>query len=206
MKYLVYPPEIRSWLVENNYEYYATELTKEVNKKFGTSYSVNQIRAFRKNNHLRCIHNGRFTNDQTSWCKGKKWDEIMPKHSQNNCMKTCFKKGQFPHNRVPIGTIVMRPDGYSWIKIQDGHGVKNFKQLHYVIYEQAYGPIPDGMIVTFRDQDKSNFSLDNLVLITHAENARLMNYHLRLNPELIDMALDIVRLEGKAKELMKGKK
>lgn len=48
--------------------------------------------------------------------KGKK----MPEHVYIACSKSMFKKGNIPHNLVPIGSERVTKDGYIEIKVRDG--------------------------------------------------------------------------------------
>ena len=40
---------------------------------------------------------------------------------------------------------------------------------HRRLWETEHGPIPAGHVVAFKDGDKQNVTLDNLVLMTRAE-------------------------------------
>ena len=57
-----------------------------------------------------------------------------------------------------------------------GAGGRDGKQLlvHRWIWEQANGPIPDGLFVCHRDDDPLNVNLDNLFLGTHSDNMQDM--------------------------------
>lgn len=78
----------------------------------------------------------------------------------------CFKKGHIPATKKPIGYERTLPDGYTWIKVAEPDV---FRTKHRVIYEQHYGPIPKGYNVVFADRNKSNFDIDNLILVSNAE-------------------------------------
>lgn len=82
------------------------------------------------------------------------------------CRATQFKKGQRPHNLQPVGTEIMKGDGYIYIKI----GEPNiWKQKHLLLWEEELGPVPVGYRVMFADRNKKNVSMDNLILVTEAE-------------------------------------
>lgn len=44
---------------------------------------------------------------------------------------------------------------------------------HHLVWEQAYGPIPDGYEIHHKDGNKLNNKLSNLQLLTRSEHARL---------------------------------
>jgi hypothetical protein len=50
------------------------------------------------------------------------------------------------------------------------NGKKVFLSRH--VWEQAHGPIPPGLIITFRDNDPMNCDLSNLELTTHSERMK----------------------------------
>jgi hypothetical protein len=53
-----------------------------------------------------------------------------------------------------------------------GHYRNPNGDLHRRIWEADRGPIPDGMIIHHIDEDPSNNSLENLMLMEHAEHSR----------------------------------
>ena len=75
------------------------------------------------------------------------------------------------------------------------------------VWEEANGPIPDGMFVTFLDGNRENFDLDNLALITRAEHARLNQSGLRSeDPEITAAALQVAKLTTKIGQLQRENK
>ena len=111
------------------------------------------------------IVGGQFEKGQTSWNKGKKMSPSQYKKSE----PTMFKKGNIPANARAIGSERVDKNGYILIKIQDGHKNKNWVRKHRYLYEQAYGKVPKGHKVIFADGDNRNFDLDNLILVSDAE-------------------------------------
>ena len=59
---------------------------------------------------------------------------------------------------------------YVTIVYEDGHVGSKFYS-HY-LWEQTYGPVPEGMSVDHIDDDKTNDVIENLQLLTNAENAK----------------------------------
>lgn len=87
-----------------------------------------------------------------------------------------------PHNYIPVGSERINKDGYIEVKVADP---KTWKQKHRLIYERVHGPIPKDCIVIFKDGDKTNFDINNLLLIKRSVNA-VMN-HTGLNQYTGDM-------------------
>lgn len=128
----------------------------------------------RISNHNNIGEKTRFARNIPGWNKGKKQSDYMSPEKIEKTKATRFKKGQDPHNTVPIGTERFSKDGYIEVKIQHLKGGdannNNFEFKHRIIYEKHFGPIPKGMIVEFMDRDKLNFDTSNLVLRSRKEN------------------------------------
>jgi hypothetical protein len=99
--------------------------------------------------------------------KGK----ASPQHVKDALAKTQFLKGSKPHNTKPIGTIVTRKDKsdyvYKYIKIADS----NWQLYQRYVFEKHFGQIPKSHIVIFRDSNQLNCDIENLQLISKADNA-----------------------------------
>lgn len=129
---------------------------------------------------------GMFESGLVPWNKGK------PHPTRGRAVETQFKKGRKPHTWVPIGHERVSRDGILERKVQDAtHPKDNFRSVHSLIWEEHHGPIPEGHIVRFKDGNKRNFDLDNLELVTRAENMHRNSVH-RLPKELAEL----VQLRG----------
>jgi hypothetical protein len=87
-----------------------------------------------------------------------------------------FRAGNVPHNSLPLGSEARR-DGYLWRKVaaSEGPGLSRlgWRQAHRLVWEEANGPVPEGCNVVFKDGDRSNVALGNLMLTTGAEHAAM---------------------------------
>lgn len=81
-----------------------------------------------------------------------------------------FEKGHTPLNYKPVGSERVNADGYIEIKVKDPN---KWKLKHRYLWEKHSGKIPKGMILMFKDNDKLNVCLDNLILISRAENMEI---------------------------------
>jgi len=104
--------------------------------------------------------------------------------------------GRRSYRFAPLGTERINSNGYLVRKIADtGCESADWQPVHKIIWESANGPIPVGQILSFRDGDKANISIDNLHLLTRAEIMNRNNMR-NLPPELqevIRMKLLITR-------------
>ena len=203
--------EQHNWLINNYKGICNLELTNMLNRKFNTTFTIKQIKGYKNNHHLDSGLTGQFVKGQISWNKGKKWNEFMSKEGQHNSRKTCFKKGNNPANMDPVGTEKWKcshskrdDEGFLYVKIQDKHGRFNWKQKHRVIWEQAYGEIPKGYKVIFKDGNRHNIMLDNLALVSNAEMLILNQNNLIFEEkELTDTGINIAKVINKANEKRK---
>lgn len=72
-----------------------------------------------------------------------------------------------PHNTRPVGYESTHCDGYVYIKVEEE---KKMRPKHRHNCEQHNGPVPKGMCIAFRDDNRQNCDISNLMLITRAEN------------------------------------
>ncbi|MDF2608895.1 MAG: phage protein [Lachnospiraceae bacterium] len=152
------------------------ELTEMLNIHFGTNFEESAIKSLvyrlGLSNGLSGVNlskagiEHRFQKGHIPANKGKK--------GTGGWEPTQFKKGSIPPNRRPIGSErIDSKDGYTYVKIQDGHLNKNWKQKHVLLWEEQNGPVPKGSVIIFGDGNKLNFNPDNLILVTRAQLARL---------------------------------
>lgn len=84
---------------------------------------------------------------------------------------TCGRKCPFQlidYRRNPNGWGTKTRHGYVDVRI----GNKSKKE-HRLVWERAYGPIPDGMEIHHIDLNRSNNALSNLQLVTPLEHRRI---------------------------------
>lgn len=206
-----YTKEQEQFLIENNYGRYSNELADMFNKRFGTSITARNIKTFRGNHKLNSGLTGRFEKGNISFNKGKKWKDFMSKEGQANSRKTTFKKGNKSWNCDPIGTEKWksphksrRDEGFLYVKVQDGTKQHNWKQKHRLIWEQAYGPIPKGYKVIFKDGNRHNIVLDNLALVSNSQMLILNRNNLIFEEqELTEVGINIAKVMDKTNKLKK---
>lgn len=139
--------------------------------------------------------------------KGKKWDEYMSKEGQIRSSKTWYKKGNISTNAVAVGTEKIKYYkndnlGYIYVKVCDGKKNKNWIPKQRYIYEQHYGPVPEGYLVIFADGNRNNFDIKNLVLISKSENLVLNRNKMRYkDSELTKSSVNVAKLIDKVNKL-----
>lgn len=188
----LYPKEIREFIFDNYQGTGPTDMAEQLNERFGTSYTPMQLKGFYGNHKLNSGVTGRFEKGRESNNKGKKGLKYPGSE------RGWFKDGHDPHNAVPVGTILVKSDGYLWKKIDDKpkNAIKNWRQLHLIVWEEANGPIPEGHLIIFKDGDKQNVALSNLMMISRAENGVMNKLGLRFSaPEHTETGLLIAKIK-----------
>lgn len=144
-----------------------------------------------------------------------------PGYAPGRMSQTQFRKGnrtgKAAENWKPIGTIMADTEGYLRIKVRESvHGqeatgfgnTQVWPLLHRHIWSQHHGPIPAKHIVTLKDGNRSNCAIENLELISMANNARrnsMWNKYPRELEEVIQLGGALKRklrkLDGKEQDL-----
>ena len=181
------------YLREIAYGKHMVEIVDMMSEKFNMSFSHNQIKAMMGRQNLKTGFTGRFEKGMNAWNKNTKG---LVKSN-----KTTFKKGRVAENKKPIGSERVNVYGYTEIKVAEPN-IWDLK--HRVIYRKHYGEIPEGMNVIFSDGDKSNFNIDNLVLVTRNQLFLLNKNNLIYNDsELTKTSVNVVKVIEKVSELNK---
>ncbi len=165
----------------------AAEMARQLNERFGAVYTASQIIAYYKNHHFRSGNDTRFKVGHTPANKGKHVTVT------DGMRRTMFKPGSVPHTKEPIGTRVERM-GYIWQKI--GPGKRDWRQLHRIVWEEANGPVPEGMVLIFLDGDHHHIELSNLKLVSKSVHQILnVKKWRRADPELTETYATIAELK-----------
>jgi hypothetical protein len=99
--------------------------------------------------------------------KIKKLDEYRDVTSTGNIIQRKIRRGTYG-----VGAVYQpATDRYGYQVISIGHG-KNPSRFHRVLWEAFNGPIPEGMQVDHINGKKDDNRLENLRLVTNAENLR----------------------------------
>lgn len=193
MKYL----EIHKEFLKRHEETPRKELVKLFNAKFGTDVPHKALSQKCTKMGLVCPNNsGYFKKGGIPYNKGTKG--IMKPN------KTSFKRGNLPHNTKKVGTITTVKDkgGYLYMRIKIAEPNK-WQMLHAYIWESKHGKIPKNHCVIFKDKNTLNVRLDNLMLVSRAELARLNQKYSNIDESLKETALQVVRVSSVIKKKSK---
>ncbi len=125
--------------------------------------------------------------------KGLRQEQYMSAEAIERTKRTRFKKGNLPHNTKYDNAISIRMDSkgrsYKWFRI----GLGKWIPFHRHIWEQANGRIPKGYNVQFKDGDPLNCAIENLYLISQADQLKNENSLHARYPEDIQ---HLIQLKG----------
>ena len=96
--------------------------------------------------------------------------------------------------RPPIGAEQVTHGGYITVKTAEPN---TWRWKHYLVWEAANGPIPEGHCLCFADGNPQNCALDNLVLMTNRERGYMVGNSLfvaNAEPELFKTAVNVAKL------------
>ncbi|MFW6284152.1 MAG: HNH endonuclease signature motif containing protein [Desulfosalsimonas sp.] len=93
---------------------------------------------------------------------------------------------------MPVGSERVTKDGIRQRKVTDtGCPPRDWKSVHGLLWEKHYGPVPAGYIVVFKNGDRADIRIDNLEMISRAENMRRNTIH-----NLPEPLAEVCRLRG----------
>lgn len=189
---LDYTPAMLSFLEEGYKHMDAKTLTEAFNRRFRQDRTVDAIKGtcFRKK--FKAGRSGHFVKGQLPWNTGTRG--VMQANSGT------FSKGNVPASLKPMWHERAGKDGYIEMKVPERNPYTGFetryKQKHLWLWEQANGPIPDGHCVRFKDGNKRNFDMENLVLVSRGVNGVLNKRgYGRLPQQFRDTAIVIAKIE-----------
>jgi len=185
------PRRLKPEQIDYIVKHYPIQYTREVAQHVGVSLSAIYNLVFR----LKLKKDPKFKSDELKkqarelselgkahrFKKGEKpmnYGKKMAPEIYEKCKATMFKKGAKPPNWKPDGSERVDVEGYTMIKVNG-----KFIQKHVHIWNQHHGEVPKGSAVIFKDGNRQNLIIENLILVTRKE-LMLKNTIQRYDPEL----------------------
>ena len=169
------------------------------NEKFRTSLTYGQIANVMKRFKITNGIDSKFKKGMTPHNKGKK----MTKEMYDKLRPTMFQKGH-NFNARPVGSERIDVDGYIRVKVAQPN---KWVLKHVSVWESYKGEVPKGKLVIFLDGNMRNFDINNLALISKAENLYLNTRKLRFDDrELTATAVNVAKINSKIIEFNRNRK
>jgi hypothetical protein len=151
----------------------------ELAARFGISEST--VQRIRRDYDLKKSNSGCYPKRWIPWNKGKSIDV------HKNAIATQFKAGHEPVNTLHDYAITLRHPHkyrggrqYYFIRLAKG----KWEHLHRYLWKQVHGSIPKGKLIVFKNGDTLDCLMDNLEMISMAENVKRNR-----NPEKAGLSL-----------------
>jgi len=130
--------------------------------------------------------------NESRFQKGNKpWNKGVKGYMGANV--TSFIKGNKPHNTRQVGdTRIDGKDMFLLVKVAD----KQWIRKEILIWESVHGKIPKGHVIRVKNPALNKYDINNLMLITHAENMLLNTIH--RHPKELQQAIRTLKKLKKA--------
>lgn len=203
-----------------------SELADLINEKFGksiTPYQVetakyrNGIKSYKKPGHYRLIFTDEIKKYIQENYQGKIAAELateinqkfdtkfsakqIRQHLDDNRLASgvdCrFKKGVEHFKYKEIGEERTDYRGRTYIKVADGR----WKLKSHVVWEEKNGPMPEGTVLMYLDQDETNWRYDNLVLVSRKDQGNTLAIGLTEDPDINSAVINVAKMKTKLKEM-----
>lgn len=150
------------------------EVNDEFERRFGWRLSKTQYKSIKTRLGVRAgVFGGRFEKGHVPANKGKKWDEYMPKESQEKVRAAgnLFKKGQRSQNAYHelLDTRIDQNDGSVYIYVKPRHA--KYSAQHWISYAQFVWmqhngrEFPEDCRCVHANHDKNDYRPENLMVV-----------------------------------------
>lgn len=163
--------EVMKFIIANVHEKTNKELAELINNKFNKNLKESSVKRYKNLKHLKSGLDTRFYVGKNKNIGGRKL--------------------------APIGSESFF-NGYLHVKVAHP---SVWKRKHILLWEKAYGKVPEGHWLIFLDNNPKNVCLQNLALVSGQEYANLNFSGLRTcNKDLTKTAITAVKLKIAIKE------
>lgn len=171
------------------------QLAEKFNQRFKTDLTPKRIKSTLERRGITSGRCPQFRQGNVPWNTGKKGSQ--------GANATSWKRGNLPHNHRPLWSERINRDGCIEISVPEPNPYTGFptrfKLKHIWLWEQQNGPVPEGMVIVFRDGNNRNFDPANLLAVTRQELIAMNMHGYKSQPEeLKPTILALSRLEAKA--------
>lgn len=140
------------------------EIVEAYNQKFEEPITRSRVKGYMSNHKINNGLKGCFKKGNVPHNKGRKGI------CASGCEKSWFKSGNIPANHRSVGSERVTRDGYIEIKIEEPN---KWQLKHRFVWEKVNGKIPKGKNIRFLDGDKLNCNIENLTVVSKAENLEI---------------------------------
>jgi len=155
--------EEKEFLVRNYKDMCAREIGEALGRSRSSVKGMAKKMGVRKSDNSGCFKKG-----MVAWNKGKSYTAAGSE-------KGWFRKGHLPKNTKSDGYISARRDTSGRVYLHIRLALRVWVPLHRYLWERVNGDIPSGMVLRFKNGDTFDCRLQNMELISQADNL-IRNY------------------------------
>jgi len=183
---LIYNDDQIEFLRKTYAKHDAMETCRRFNARYGTKTNWPALRTWMNKHGIFSRDDGKFHAEQKPWNTGTK--------GLTSANKRSYKPGMLPAKTRPVGYERKTTDGYIEVKVsEDWNPIKKrygkWRRKNHIVWEQHHGPIPAGMVVSFRNGNRADCRVENLVLVSRSVMTALRHENFWRQPEEIKPAL-----------------
>lgn len=144
-------------------------------------------------------------------------DYVMPRQVKDAMKYRNIPYSGYQHGvatrHVPVGTVDISPFGtkkngdrykYEMVKVAEPNV---WKRKSVVVWEEHYGPVPEGKVIIFLDGNTLNSSIENLYAVSRGVNFRLTKYRvMKPNREYMLAAIKVAEIEDSIEQIKRKRK
>lgn len=222
----IFNKEIQDFVFENYALYSTSELKDKINEKFNTNLTHQQVLSFKRRKRLlvgsgnriplviqeyiKANYKGKYVKDLVKEIKekfGKDYtsNQISSYKKYNNLISGTHGKTIEQINgarAIKVGDIY---ENHGYLVRKTGVSKNSFVYLHRELWEKHHGEIPTGYSVVFKNQNRKDVRIENLMLISMAEHIYMASqYGYSKNGDINEVAILNTRIKKKLREIKKN--
>lgn len=185
------------------------DLLNELNAKFNETFTLHKLQDFKKRNKLHSGLSGKWKKGNVPWTKTISKEEWFSHYDLEEWREIHRVKSEKLRKYKNVGDIFKSADGFLFIITSIEYGIpwhKRIRPYAQYIWEQHNGKIPNGYKVTYKDGNKLNCDISNLILVSKKEILYLAKNNGFGKGEITETLLDIYQTKQKIKEIKNGNK
>lgn len=195
--------EQRKYIFDNYKNKKESDLLEELNQKFNESFTLQKIQDFKKRNKLHSGIKCRFAKGGIPWCVGISKEE-RAKHYDLEELDKIRRKNVLKWKKYKVGDFYISADGFKYIIVNTDYGVpweKRIKLYAQCVWEEHYGKMPPKHKIIYKDGNKLNCDISNLLCVSMKEIMHLTRNDAFNKNEITETFLDIFKAQEKIKEI-----
>ena len=197
--------EQRKYILDNYKGKKESDLLEELNQKFNETFTLQKIQDFKKRNKLHSGIKCRFAKGGIPWCVGLSKEE-RAKHYDLEELDKIRRKNVLKWKKYKVGDFYIDANGFKYIVVNTDYGTpwgKRIKPYAQYVWEQHYGEMPAKHKIIYKDGNKLNCDISNLLCVSRKEILHLAKNNGFGKKEITETFLDIYKAQEMIRKVAK---